>query len=74
MGSSSSRRLRRELSEIEVRQAHWKLRFYCWRWTILLTIATAQALEVAVALFEHRAPQILGHVHLESLDPSLHGP
>jgi hypothetical protein len=67
MGSSSSRRLRRELSEIEVRRAHWKLRFYCWRWIVLLTLATAQALELAVALFEHRTPQIIVDVHAQSL-------
>lgn len=75
MGSSSSRRFRRELSEIEVRQAQWKLRFYCWRWIILLMVATAQAVELAIAILEHRTPQLFVHIHLESLFGTLrHGP
>ncbi|HEY4811907.1 MAG TPA: hypothetical protein VIH71_12700 [Solirubrobacteraceae bacterium] len=67
MGSSSSRRFRRELSKIEVRQAQWKLWFYCWRWIILLMVATAQAIELAIAILEHRTPQISVQIHLESL-------
>ena len=59
MGSSISRRLRREsLEDIAVRKARWKLRFYCWGWSVVLVAVTAQAIEVVLALLEHRAPQI----------------
>jgi len=60
VGSTSSRRLRREqLEEIEVRQARWKLRFYCWGGMVCLLVASAQAVEIVVALLEHRVPHIL---------------
>lgn len=60
MDQSSSRRLRREsLEKIEVCKAKWKLRFYCWRWSVFLVIATAQAVDVLLAVVEHRTPHIV---------------
>lgn len=61
MGLSSSRRLRRreQLEEIEVRKAQWKLRFYCWGGSVLLVAASAQTVEVVVALLEHRVPHVV---------------
>lgn len=60
MGSSSSRRLRREqLGKIEVCKARWKLRFYCWCWLVFLIPATAQGVDIVLALVEHQPPRIV---------------
>jgi hypothetical protein len=41
MGTPSSRRLRREeLEDLAVRKERWKLRFYCWRWSLVLGLAS----------------------------------
>lgn len=61
MGSITSRRLRRrrDLQDIAVRRAQWQLRFYCWRWFILLIPATFQVGEAVVAVLDGRAPHLL---------------
>jgi hypothetical protein len=58
MGSKSSRRLqeRRDFQDIAVARAKWELRFYCWRSTILLTLASAETIDAIVALIERRPP------------------
>lgn len=61
MGRLSSRRSRREeqLEEIELLKARWKLRFYRWGGVVLLVSATAQAVEIVLALLEHRVPHVV---------------
>jgi hypothetical protein len=61
-GTPSSRRLLRRSDEdryIDVRRAEWKLRFYIWRWFVILVPATAQALEVVLAIIEGRQPNVI---------------
>jgi hypothetical protein len=61
LGTHSLRRLRarRNLQEIEVSRARWHLRFYVWGSFLMLSLATIQTLEVAMAFFERRPPRLL---------------
>jgi hypothetical protein len=61
MDQLSSRRLQRRetVEKLEVSIVKWKFRFYCWCWFVFLVPATAQALEVVLALVGHRPPRLL---------------
>jgi hypothetical protein len=49
----------RDVGKIEVCKARWKLRFYCWCWLVFLIPATAQGVDIVLALVEHRPPRIV---------------
>lgn len=62
MGSHSSRRLERgrdPKTDLKTRRAAWEFFFYRWRWLVILIPATAQAVEVVVALIEGRSPNLV---------------
>ncbi|HEV7774486.1 MAG TPA: hypothetical protein VGO48_14490 [Conexibacter sp.] len=40
-------------------RARWHLRFYVWGSFLMLSLATIQTLEVAMAFFERRPPRLL---------------
>jgi hypothetical protein len=63
MGTPSSRRWRREeeLEELAVSRARWKLRFYCWRWSLALSLATIGAGGGVLALL-HGSPDFLAEL------------
>lgn len=61
MGTPSFRRLRRRRTrrEIDDAFARWRLRFYVWATSLVLLLATLQAIEVAVAYVEGRPARLL---------------
>jgi hypothetical protein len=46
-------RPRRQVSDL---REWWELIFFCWRWFVVLIPATAQAIEIVLALAEGRTP------------------
>ena len=62
MGRRSLRRLRGRQNNSEhltQQEQQWRFRFYCWWQVVFLVPATAQAVEIVVALAEGRTPQLI---------------
>jgi hypothetical protein len=64
MGEPSSRRARREeeLEDLAVKWTRWKFRFYCWRWSLVLSIATIGLIGMIVGALLHGSPGALSEL------------
>jgi hypothetical protein len=63
---ASYRRMTREeeLEDIAVSRARWRLRFYCWRWTIALALVSVQGGVLAWDVLSHHPAKLLIEVAL----------
>jgi hypothetical protein len=52
-------RPRRDLEDLKLADALWRLRFYCWRRTLVLSVATVAAIDCIAAILEGRQPHAL---------------
>jgi len=50
---------RRHIREVAVAAAEWRLRFYCWRNVLILSVATAGAVDGVVAIVAGRPPHTI---------------
>ena len=69
MGEPSSRRARREeeLEDLAVKWTRWKFRFYCWRWSLVLSIATIGVIGMIVVTLLHGSPRAWSELLSRSL-------
>lgn len=62
MAFGTERRLhqgRRTTEELDLARREWELRFYCWRWLVILIPATVQALVAVARLLAGEPPLLL---------------
>ena len=50
---------RRDIEDVAVASAEWRLRFYCWRKVLMLSVATAAAADAVLAILEGRPPHTM---------------
>jgi hypothetical protein len=69
-------RRRHDLEDLEVANALWRLRFYCWRRTLVLSVATVAALDGILAVVDGRQPHALDMITtiVKDLEPLIYFP
>jgi hypothetical protein len=48
------------MDDVAIAEAVWRLRFYCWRTTLALSVATATAVQAVMAIIEGHQPYAIG--------------